>query len=51
MTEKAAEESVETIIELVEHTPLWAILLAAAIGGGLVFFVMLTLSKAPTTTE
>jgi hypothetical protein len=50
MTEGAAakaDDAAETIIELVEHTPLWAIMLAAAIGGTLVFFAMMAVSKAP----
>lgn len=48
-TGKAAEETAETIIELVETTPLWALMLAAAVGGAIVFFVMLSVSKAPAS--
>lgn len=46
-TTEAAEKTVETIVELVEHTPLWAIMLAMAIGGTIVFFAMMALSKQP----
>lgn len=52
MTEKTTEtveDAAETIIELVEHTPAWALILAACIGGGVVFFMMLAISKAPAT--
>jgi hypothetical protein len=47
---EAADDAAETIIELVEHTPLWAIMLALAIGGAVVFFAMLAVSKPPTIT-
>lgn len=46
-TGKAAEDSVDTIIELVETTPLWAIMLALALGGAIVFVVMMAVSKPP----
>lgn len=44
---KKADDAAETIIELVEHTPLWALMLAAALGGALVFVAMLAVSKPP----
>lgn len=40
-------EEAETIIELVETVPIGYVLLAALIGGAIVFVAMMAVSKAP----
>lgn len=48
MTQAAKGPDTETIIELVDHVPLWALLVAAVVGGVVVFAFMISISKPPT---
>lgn len=44
---EAAEDAAETIIELVETVPMWALALAFVAGGIVVAMMMLAVSKPP----
>ena len=48
-TGKAAEDTTETIIELVDHLPISYLILALATGAVVAVAIMLAISKAPPT--